>query len=638
MAIDLQRYWADAQPLNLLRLITEDALLHLLNGFSYAIGAGVSVVFPIRQPFNGENMDRRDAKGDQGKRQFFSPFCRAYREDGASDEECKRFDAEVATQFYSGELTGPTLYRCYMQLWDMTYPLRVGSRLLGVVFAGQISVDEETASWKEALCSAGDFVRWDTFNEQSPSQTRDIIAQVVGREMPESLRAELARIVSEDPKHRDSKIEGLLARWAKFMQFGDMLQSLLNQLYERTMNAARERTLSEIGVELTTQTTKETWWSAVAHITLELQKIVEIERIDVYSRSGSRYVQKVGDGKEVDSKNARRVPVRACISIPVEELTRIDAVSGTGGELQQAFAMAGDGYVFRCDYKGLDVRSISTILVLHDHFESDEIRRFAAAFCHNVGVRADLRELLRQIESERKNFSDRTRRAAHSSRMPLSIALADIELAEAIAEEGNQPDYKALIGRVKEQISDSETEISEILARIARPRNNSDIRNLVGRMVEEMRPLAARRNCTISTEMPRDSVLVQIAEPEIRVALRNLLDNAIKYSFTDHEIRLRMTVAGGTVVIVFDNYGVGIPAERLKLIRDLGFRAEVHDPKFQRAGFGVGLSVAIQDIEAHGGSLEIVSYPADTHPRTSELRWVTKVTVTLPVFEEMEQR
>ena len=229
MAIDLQRYWADAQPLNLLGLIKEDALLHLLNGFSYAIGAGVSVVFPIRQPPSSENMDRRDAKGDQGERQFFMPFCRAYREDGAPDEECKRFDAEVAAKFYSGELTGPTLYRCYMQLWDMTYPLWVGSRLLGVVFAGQISVYDETASWKDALGPVGDFVRWDTFNEQSPSQTRDILAQVANREMPESLRAELTRIVNEDPKHTDSNIEGLLVRWAKFQQLGTVLESLLDE-------------------------------------------------------------------------------------------------------------------------------------------------------------------------------------------------------------------------------------------------------------------------------------------------------------------------------------------------------------------------------------------------------------------------
>ena len=159
----------------------------------------------------------------------------------------------------------------------------------------------------------------------------------------------------------------------------------------------------------------------------------------MYSRSGSRYVQKVGGGEEVDPQNARRVPVRACISIPADGLTHINSVPETGDELQQAFGIAGDGYVFRCDYKGLDVRSISTILVLLDHFESDEIRQFAAVFCHNVGVRADLRELLRQIESERKHFSDRTRRAAHSSRMPLSIALADIELAEAIAEKGLNP-------------------------------------------------------------------------------------------------------------------------------------------------------------------------------------------------------
>jgi signal transduction histidine kinase len=117
-----------------------------------------------------------------------------------------------------------------------------------------------------------------------------------------------------------------------------------------------------------------------------------------------------------------------------------------------------------------------------------------------------------------------------------------------------------------------------------------------------------------------------------------LLDNAIKYSFRNHEVRIRMSVVDTTVVIVFRNYGVGVPEEKLKAIREIGERGEVFDPKRERSGFGVGLSIAIHNIEAHGGSLDIDSHSADADPRRPGLRFVTKVTVTVPLAEQKEER
>jgi signal transduction histidine kinase len=575
-------------------------------------------------------MDRRDARGDLGERQFFLPFCRAYREDRNCDEACKRFDAEVAVKYYLGEMTGPALYRCYMQLWDMTYPLWISSRLLGVVFAGQIVVKGEEHSWRQALSEVDKFVRWGSFDEHSPSQINDVCAQTEGR-VREPLKTKLATILREDGENKNADVRTLLQRWTKFQQFGRMLESLLSQSYERTMSGARERILHEIGVELLShQTSQESWWQAVAAVTRALKEVAGTGQIDVYSRAGSRYIQRVSGGEVVSPASARRVPVGACFSIPTDILTRVGDVPG-GTELQQALGTCGDGYVYRCDYKGLDVRSISTILVLEDQLPSEEMCQFATAFCHGVGLRADVRELLFQIDTDRRVFSDQARRAAHTSRMPLEIALSHIELGEANRERGAGIDYAALMSKVKEKIFDSETNISEILARAPRPRRSVDIRQIVAQLVEDMKPLAARRSCWITPDLPSGEVPVRISEAEIRVALRNLLDNAIKYSFTDHEVRVRMTVDHGNMVLVFGNFGVGIPEDRLKAIRDLGERGEVRDPRLTRGGFGIGLSVAIREIEAHGGSLDIESYPADQGSREPSLRFVTKVTVTLPL-------
>lgn len=632
MPIDLQQYWSDVQPINLLSLIDEDVLLHLLNGFSYGIGAGVSVLFPTTLPATVQNMGRRDARGDSGERQFYHPFCSLYRAQEEHDALCKDFDAGVAVKYYSNEWEEPILCRCYMQLWDMSYPLKAHGRLLGVLFAGQIIVRDENVRWRERLNTEHLTVQWDTFDPRSTCQIRDICAAIDQR-VRDPFRPNLQRIVLVDPDGKNTDLPTLLVRWEEFRQFGRMMESLLTRLYERTVSGAKERILNQIGAELISHTTsQDAWWCAVCEVTRALQEVAGVEQVDVYSRAGSRYVQQVCAGQVVEQQAARRVPVSFCVWIPTEELVRIEDFP-CAADVRKAFGVPEGGYVYKRDYRGLESRTISTILLLRGNLEPEETRKFAADFCHRVSFRGDVRELLFQIDTDRRSFADQARRAAHASRTPLQIALSDIELAEVERERGQDPEYAALMDRVMDRISDAEREISELLTRVPHPRRALDIREIALRLGEEMKPLARRRQCRIVVDVPSSEVRCRVSEPEIHLALRELLDNAIKYSFNDYEVRIRMNVVHGSVVIVFSNYGVGIPEEKLREIREIGERGEVFDPRQRRGGFGVGLSIAIRDIELHGGSLDMESHPADPGPRAPGLRFVTKVTVTLPLAE-----
>ena len=614
MPIDLQQYWSAVQPVNLLGLIGEDVLLHLLNGFSYAIGAGVSALLPKSLPATVDTIERCDARGDLGERQFYQPFCRAYRNESKYDALCKRFDAGAVMKYYGNEWSEPRLYRCYMQLWEMTYPLRVGGRLLGVLLGGQIVVRDENVSWGECLKAEHVTVQWDTFDPQSGNQITDICS-VLEQEVQQPLKGELEGILREDWDGKNTDVPTLRDRWDRFCRFGRMMESLLTQLYARTVSGAQDRILSQIGDALLPGTARQdTWWWAVAGVTRALEAVAGVNQVDIYSRAGPRYVQQVCAGDLVELSAARRVPVKICVSIPTEELTPIQDLS-CASEAREAFGIPEGGYIYKCDYKGLESRSISTILVLRGNLGSEESRKFVADFCHVVGLRADMRELLFQIDADRESFADHARRAAHASRTPLQIALSDIELAELQCQSGADPDYRALMDRVKDRISHSESEISEILTRVQRPRRVLDLRDMLNRLGEEMRPLAERQSCQIAVVVPNFEVPCKVSEPDIHIALRELLDNAIKYSFRDHEVRIRMRVQLRTVVIVFDNYGIGVPEDKLAAIREIGERGEVADRRRERRGFGVGLSIAVRDIEAHGGSLDIESYPADPDPR-----------------------
>lgn len=85
----------------------------------------------------------------------------------------------------------------------------------------------------------------------------------------------------------------------------------------------------------------------------------------------------------------------------------------------------------------------------------------------------------------------------------------------------------------------------------------------------------------------------------------NLIDNAIKYSGENVEIRIRIEkYLQGVKVSIKDN-GFGIPAEKLELVFDKYSR--VHLGKTQIKGFGIGLNYVKNIVEKHKGEVNVTS-------------------------------
>ena len=91
-------------------------------------------------------------------------------------------------------------------------------------------------------------------------------------------------------------------------------------------------------------------------------------------------------------------------------------------------------------------------------------------------------------------------------------------------------------------------------------------------------------------------------------ALCNLLDNAVKYSGDEREIRVALGRANGSVVISVTDHGIGISEEEQRRIFDRFHRVStglVHDVK----GSGLGLSIVQHVVEAHSGQVTVESAP-----------------------------
>jgi signal transduction histidine kinase len=105
-----------------------------------------------------------------------------------------------------------------------------------------------------------------------------------------------------------------------------------------------------------------------------------------------------------------------------------------------------------------------------------------------------------------------------------------------------------------------------------------------------------------------DSVLADVDVAGIRTVLRNLLDNAIKYSLPDSGPVTVAIDARTDVTIRVTDDGPGIPeADRATLFEPF-FRVDRSRSK-KTGGSGLGLSIAKRIVEAHGGTIVAESNP-----------------------------
>jgi signal transduction histidine kinase len=117
------------------------------------------------------------------------------------------------------------------------------------------------------------------------------------------------------------------------------------------------------------------------------------------------------------------------------------------------------------------------------------------------------------------------------------------------------------------------------------------------------------RDETISFAVVQDIPEVELDVTRIRLLLRNLIDNALRFNppgATPVTVSLRRDA--GSVEIAVKDFGPGIPPEHLAHVTEPFYRA---DPARSRAtgGVGLGLYLCRRIVEAHGGTLSIQSTP-----------------------------
>jgi signal transduction histidine kinase len=106
---------------------------------------------------------------------------------------------------------------------------------------------------------------------------------------------------------------------------------------------------------------------------------------------------------------------------------------------------------------------------------------------------------------------------------------------------------------------------------------------------------------------------------DLSLLVRNLIDNAIRYTSPEGTIEIDIAARESTVALTVADSGMGIPTRDLSRVFERFYRVDRARSR-ETGGTGLGLAIVRHVAENHGGSVEVVS----------ELGAGSTFTVTLP--------
>jgi two-component system sensor histidine kinase KdpD len=136
----------------------------------------------------------------------------------------------------------------------------------------------------------------------------------------------------------------------------------------------------------------------------------------------------------------------------------------------------------------------------------------------------------------------------------------------------------------------------------------SDMGEIVCQVVASMRSRIENR--PVSVLSGESLPLIAVDQGLVKLAVKQLLDNALKYSPPDTPVTIGVHVGSGMVAVEVTDRGSGIPVPEQSRIFDRLYRSP--SMQHQVTGSGLGLSIAHNIARAHHGDLTVTSDPGET--------------------------
>jgi signal transduction histidine kinase len=262
-----------------------------------------------------------------------------------------------------------------------------------------------------------------------------------------------------------------------------------------------------------------------------------------------------------------------------------------------------------------------------DAFDEDELElaallgRLLASSVQNIRAyeseRATVAEL-RRLSALRADFVSLV---SHELRSPMAAVIGAARTLEERWRELNADQRAAFLSLIADETNRLATLIGDVLDTSRIEAGTFSYRFTGVDVAELVRATVAgfalhQDEVSVAAHADGDVPSVRGDRERLRQVLRNLLENAVKYSPAGEAVDVRARAEDGRVLVTVEDSGPGIPAGQHGLIFERFGRANVG---LGKPGTGLGLFIARSIAEAHGGTLSVASAPGEGSTFTLEL-------------------
>jgi signal transduction histidine kinase len=218
----------------------------------------------------------------------------------------------------------------------------------------------------------------------------------------------------------------------------------------------------------------------------------------------------------------------------------------------------------------------------------------------------DMLNKLNGALSAQKNFNVSV---AHELKTPLAVMRANLDVLNAL-DQTSMEDVKETMGIITQNLLRMNTVIETLLDNSTLSTAALDdevlLDEIVSDAVDDLKPLAKSKgielslNSTVCPSSKGNAVLLYRA-------LYNLIENAIKYNKVKGKVRVTLeNLSGGARITIADS-GIGILEKDLPHVFEPFYRSD----RDQADGLGLGLSLVLNIVQRHSGSVDVISQPGD---------------------------
>jgi len=233
----------------------------------------------------------------------------------------------------------------------------------------------------------------------------------------------------------------------------------------------------------------------------------------------------------------------------------------------------------------------------------------AAIAIENARLLAELRRAYRELQELDRLKSEFLSIASHELRTPLITILGYAALLEQDIT-GPAREQLALVRQSAWQLRNIIDDMVNLhhleTGQAPLERTRVLVQEIVAEVLEEFTPMAESRRQTIAISLPGVPLSVLADREKLYLALRNLVSNAVKFTPEGGQIGIRVEEQPAETVFIVWDTGPGIPPRHQRRIFDRFYQAEPSLTR-QHGGLGLGLTIAREIVELHGGRIWVES-------------------------------